>query len=129
MLLRGSHPMIRGDVEVTIPDDSDLAQRIKSGGLHGLSIDLSVPVTSQEPNLMSRLSHDRPDDFEQVIEDAVDRADADRGSEAPVSDRTRAARAVACPACYAPAGEPCTQPTDNGRRAVGWHHLSREDAA
>lgn len=41
----------------------------------------------------------------------------------------KAISAVACPACQAPAGEPCTQPTDNGRRVVRWAHLSREDAA
>lgn len=38
-------------------------------------------------------------------------------------------RAVPCPACMAPAGEPCTQPTDSSRRSVNWHHLSREAAA
>lgn len=30
-----------------------------------------------------------------------------------------------CPTCQAKAGAPCTQPTDTGRRAVNWWHLSR----
>lgn len=34
-------------------------------------------------------------------------------------------RAVPCDACFAQPGEPCTQPTVMGRRAVAWHHVSR----
>jgi hypothetical protein len=34
--------------------------------------------------------------------------------------------AVACPNCHARPGEPCTQPTESGRRNVPWFHLSRE---
>jgi rubrerythrin len=30
-----------------------------------------------------------------------------------------------CPACQAPAGQPCTQPTNTGRRPVRWHHAMR----
>lgn len=30
-----------------------------------------------------------------------------------------------CPNCQAPAGEPCTQPTNTGRRVVNWVHSSR----
>lgn len=32
-----------------------------------------------------------------------------------------------CPACYARPGEPCTTPTDTGRRNVGWFHYAREE--
>lgn len=38
-------------------------------------------------------------------------------------------RLVECPACFAPPGRPCNAPTDDGRRDVPWHHLSREGAA
>ncbi len=31
-----------------------------------------------------------------------------------------------CSVCLSPAGEPCTQPTDRGRRTVAWYHLDRE---
>ena len=42
---------------------------------------------------------------------------------------TRAqALTVDCPACQAKAGDSCTQPTDNGRKAVAWVHLARESA-
>lgn len=34
---------------------------------------------------------------------------------------------IPCPACFAAAGEPCTAPTDTGRRVVAWVHMSRED--
>ena len=37
-------------------------------------------------------------------------------------------RSVACPNCQAPAGEPCTTPTNAGRRDVSWHHDARFDA-
>lgn len=30
-----------------------------------------------------------------------------------------------CPACQSPAGNPCTQPTEDGRRNVQWFHESR----
>lgn len=33
---------------------------------------------------------------------------------------------VACPACHAPAGTPCTRPTDTTRIGVGYVHLARE---
>lgn len=36
---------------------------------------------------------------------------------------------VTCPACNAPAGKPCTAPTDTGRRPVGWAHNVRTDLA
>lgn len=36
---------------------------------------------------------------------------------------------VACPACLARPGEPCTQATDTGRKPVTWFHVSREDLA
>lgn len=36
------------------------------------------------------------------------------------------AQTVACPNCAAPAGQPCTQPTDMSRRPVTWVHLARE---
>lgn len=36
---------------------------------------------------------------------------------------------VACPACQAKPGQPCTRPTDTGRVAVNWFHLRREDEA
>jgi len=38
------------------------------------------------------------------------------------------AQTVACPACHATAGEPCTAPTDTGRRIVRWVHVARGDA-
>jgi hypothetical protein len=38
-------------------------------------------------------------------------------------------QAVPCPACFVPAGEPCTAPTDTSRRNVTWFHHSREAAA
>jgi hypothetical protein len=38
-------------------------------------------------------------------------------------------RDVACPACYSPAGQPCTQPTDTSRKPVSWVHYAREHAA
>jgi hypothetical protein len=31
-----------------------------------------------------------------------------------------------CSVCQAKVGEPCTQPTDRGRKAVTWFHLDRE---
>lgn len=37
-------------------------------------------------------------------------------------------RAVACPACYAAPGHPCTTPTETGRRDVKWTHSARHDA-
>lgn len=33
-----------------------------------------------------------------------------------------------CPNCQARPGEPCTQPTDTGRRNVSWFHMARESA-
>lgn len=36
---------------------------------------------------------------------------------------------VACPACFVPAGQKCTQPTDTSRREVSWFHFARETAA
>lgn len=36
---------------------------------------------------------------------------------------------VACPACNALGGMPCTTPTDTGRRPVAWVHNSRADLA
>jgi len=36
---------------------------------------------------------------------------------------------VACPACSAPPGRPCTVPTDAGRRDVTWVHHARQDLA
>ena len=33
---------------------------------------------------------------------------------------------VACTNCHAQPGQPCTQPTDAGRRPVPWFHLARE---
>lgn len=33
----------------------------------------------------------------------------------------------ACPVCQARPGQPCTQPTDTGRRPVTWFHLNREN--
>lgn len=36
---------------------------------------------------------------------------------------------VSCPNCQAAPGQPCTQPTDMGRKAVTWFHIAREDAA
>jgi hypothetical protein len=38
---------------------------------------------------------------------------------------TGSPRDVTCPACFAPVGEPCTAPTDTGRRNVAWHHFAR----
>lgn len=38
-------------------------------------------------------------------------------------------RVVACPNCNAKPGEPCSQPTDTGRRDVNWYHSAREGAA
>jgi len=35
------------------------------------------------------------------------------------------AQTVPCPTCLAPAGQPCTAPTDSGRRAVTWVHVTR----
>lgn len=32
---------------------------------------------------------------------------------------------VPCPTCLATAGQPCTVPTDSGRRAVTWVHVAR----
>lgn len=34
---------------------------------------------------------------------------------------------LACRACGSQIGEPCTAPTDTGRRYVRWFHLLRED--
>jgi len=36
---------------------------------------------------------------------------------------------VACPACNARPGRPCTAPTDAARRPVTWFHFARADAA
>lgn len=33
---------------------------------------------------------------------------------------------IRCPACQAGVGQPCTQPTETGRRAVRWLHIARE---
>lgn len=32
-----------------------------------------------------------------------------------------------CPVCMSPAGVPCSQATNTGRRTVKWFHLKRED--
>lgn len=37
------------------------------------------------------------------------------------------ALAHTCPACLSRPGEKCTEPTNTGRRAVGWLHFSRTD--
>lgn len=34
-----------------------------------------------------------------------------------------------CPNCQAQPGEPCTQPTNDGRRAVNWVHNARRALA
>lgn len=39
-----------------------------------------------------------------------------------------ASRAAVCPACNAQVGEPCSQPTDTGRKPVQWSHYSRHAA-
>ena len=36
---------------------------------------------------------------------------------------------VACTACNAQPGQPCTQPTNTTREMVSWYHRVREDAA
>ena len=41
---------------------------------------------------------------------------------------TNESQSVICPACNAPAGEPCTRPTEDGRTAVSWVHYSRQAA-
>ncbi len=38
-------------------------------------------------------------------------------------------RSVDCPTCMVKAGEPCTAPTDDGRRVVNWTHYARQAAA
>ena len=38
-------------------------------------------------------------------------------------------RLVRCPVCFSKPGEPCTTPTNDGQRKVGWYHLKREDDA
>ncbi len=38
-------------------------------------------------------------------------------------------RTVACPACQAPPGQPCTAPTVSGRTPVVWVHSARQDRA
>lgn len=43
--------------------------------------------------------------------------------------RTPSAIDLACPACNAQPGKPCTAPTDTSHRAVGWMHASRCEAA
>jgi hypothetical protein len=35
---------------------------------------------------------------------------------------------MVCPACNAQPRKPCTQPTNTGRVAVRWYHLSRVEA-
>lgn len=47
----------------------------------------------------------------------------------PQTPLYQALTAVPCPNCQAPTGEPCTQPTDTGRRVVSWVHNARRDAA
>lgn len=32
---------------------------------------------------------------------------------------------VWCPNCQSKAGDPCTQPTENGRKNVPWYHHAR----
>lgn len=44
------------------------------------------------------------------------------------SRNTAAARTMTCPACQSGPGQLCTQPTDTGRRPVGWVHLARHAA-
>lgn len=41
--------------------------------------------------------------------------------------KMRAELGATCPNCHAGPGRPCTQPTDTGRRDVGWFHTSRTD--
>lgn len=36
---------------------------------------------------------------------------------------------VSCPACFADVGDPCTEPTNTGRRNVRWFHTKREERA
>ena len=38
------------------------------------------------------------------------------------------AQTVPCPTCLAPAGQPCTRPTDTTRLTVAYVHLSRLSA-
>ena len=45
------------------------------------------------------------------------------------AERNEQARAHVCPTCHAPVGEPCTQPTDIGRKPVKWIHSARLDLA
>ena len=51
-----------------------------------------------------------------------------RSSTNPEVDHPASIR-VACPACYAPAGEPCTAPTNTARRVVLWFHSARTTLA
>lgn len=39
--------------------------------------------------------------------------------------KTETVLAVSCPNCQAKPGEPCTQPTDTGRRPVAFVHSAR----
>lgn len=43
----------------------------------------------------------------------------------PTVEEVEAALQRTCPACHAKPGRRCTQPTDTGRKAVDWLHLSR----
>lgn len=38
------------------------------------------------------------------------------------------AQTEVCENCNAQQGQPCTQPTDTGRKPVAWVHLAREAA-
>ena len=38
------------------------------------------------------------------------------------------AQSVQCPNCNAQPNQPCTQPTNHGRKPVSWVHLTRESA-
>ena len=40
-----------------------------------------------------------------------------------------AVKNMRCPNCNAAPGEPCTTPSDNGRKPVTYVHFAREEAA
>jgi hypothetical protein len=46
----------------------------------------------------------------------------------PLSESDRV-DTVRCPACHALPGDPCTEPTNIGRRRVTWVHNARKDLA
>lgn len=74
------------------------------------------------------------DDLTDAREDLPTSATPDEVFEvASARARVRASEAspldVACPACNAEKGKPCTAPTNTGRRIVAWFHHSRTDLA